>query len=47
MTKNALKLPCGFYKRKFERFKRAQRAEYLNIEHRLMVRIPPPNKKSN
>ena len=48
MTKNALKLLGRFYKRKFDRLKRAQKVEYLNIERRLMVRIAPSEqKKSN
>ena len=45
MTKNALKLIGQFYKRKFKRLKRAQKVDYLNIEHNLMVQMPPPNKK--
>ena len=47
MTKNELKLLGWFYKRKFKRMKMAQKVDYLNIEHNLMVQIPPPNKKSN
>ena len=47
MHKNALKLLGQFYKREFEHLKRAQKVDYLNIVHRLMVRIPPPSKKSN
>ena len=47
MTKNTLKLLGWFYKRKFEHLKRAQRVDYLSIEHRLGLSIPPPNKKSN
>jgi hypothetical protein len=47
MTKNTLKLLGWFYKRKFEHLNRAQKVDYLSIEYRLRLSIPPPNKKSN
>ena len=47
MTKNTLKLLGWFYKRKFERLGRTQKVDYLSIEHRLALHVPPPNKKSN
>lgn len=45
MTKNTLKLLGWFYERKFERLKRAQMVEYLSIEHRLGLGIPPSEQK--
>jgi hypothetical protein len=45
MTKNTLKLLGWFYKRKFERLKRAQKVDYLSIEHRLAFHGPPSEQK--